>query len=219
MRIQFSDPAPSRSALAVRRGLGDRQATAAEEVERLLAAAVTVMDRVTPAAPKVSEIVAESGLSNKAFYRYFGGKDDVILAVLERGVGLVESYLQHRMAKADTPVHQTEEWVRGVMAQAAAPDVASQSRAVICQLSVVAGGRAMERELTEPLRRILQMSLHQAESLDPERDGDVIFEATFGTMRRHVLSGTGPGPEEVDHLVAFCLGGMSLPAGQSPPSG
>ncbi len=89
----------NRVTAAVERALDDRQREATEEVERILAAAVRVMERVAPEPPRVSDIVAEAGSSNKAFYRYFAGKDDLILAVMERGVAIVVSYLQHQMAK------------------------------------------------------------------------------------------------------------------------
>ncbi|GAB4932225.1 hypothetical protein MAHJHV35_47990 [Mycobacterium avium subsp. hominissuis] len=52
---------------------------------------------------RVSDIVAEAGSSNKAFYRYFAVKDELILAVMERGVAIVVSYLEHQMAKEATP--------------------------------------------------------------------------------------------------------------------
>lgn len=78
---------------AVHRALDDRQREATAEVERILAAAVTVLQRSAPDPPRVCDIVVEAGSSNKAFYRYFAGKDDVILAVMERGVALVVSYL------------------------------------------------------------------------------------------------------------------------------
>ena len=77
------------------------------------------MERVAPEPPRVSDIVAEAGSSNKAFYRYFAGKDDVILAVMERGVAIVVSYLQHQMAKETTPSGKLRRWIEGALAQAA----------------------------------------------------------------------------------------------------
>ena len=70
----------SRAAAAVVRALDDRQREATEEVERILTAAVRVMQRVSPDAPRVSDIVAEAGVSNKAFYKYFAGKKPTIAA-------------------------------------------------------------------------------------------------------------------------------------------
>ena len=107
----------SRVTAAVERALDDRQREATQEVERILAAAVRVMERVAPEPPRVSDIVAEAGSSNKAFYRYFAGKDDVILAVMERGVAIVVSYLQHQMTKEPTPAGQLRRWIEGALAQ------------------------------------------------------------------------------------------------------
>ena len=119
----------SRVTAAVERALDDRQREATEEVERILAAAVRVMERVAPEPPRVSDIVAEAGSSNKAFYRYFAGKDDVILAVMERGVAIVVSYLQHQMTKESTPPGQVRRWIEGALAQVADPHLISMSRA------------------------------------------------------------------------------------------
>ena len=101
----------SRVTAAVERALDDRQREATEEVERILAAAVRVMERAAPEPPRVSDIVAEAGSSNKAFYRYFAGKDELILAVMERGVGIVMSYLQHQMAKEPMPHNKIARWI------------------------------------------------------------------------------------------------------------
>src|SRR5712671_3341840 len=105
----------SRVTAAVERALDERQREATEEVERILAAAVRVMERVAPEPPRVSDIVTEAGSSNKAFYRYFAGKDDVILAVMERGVAIVVSYLQHQMTKERTPAGQVRRWIEGAL--------------------------------------------------------------------------------------------------------
>ena len=62
---------------AVDRALAKQRAEATREVEAILDAALRVAERVTPAAPRVADIVAEAGISNQAFYRYFAGKDDL----------------------------------------------------------------------------------------------------------------------------------------------
>ena len=125
----------TRVTAAVERALDDRQREATEEVERILAAAVRVMERVAPEPPRVSDIVAEAGSSNKAFYRYFAGKDDLILAVMERGVGIVVSYLQHQMAKESKPQDKVARWIEGTLAQVADPHLISMSRAAAGQMS------------------------------------------------------------------------------------
>src|SRR5258708_25696720 len=111
----------NRVAAAVERALDDRQREATEEVERILAAAVRVMERVAPEPPRVSDIVAEAGSSNKAFYRYFAGKDDLILAVMERRVAILASYLQHQLAKESRPEGRVAPWIDGTPAQVPDP--------------------------------------------------------------------------------------------------
>ena len=88
------------------------------------------MERVSPDPPRVSDIVAEAGSSKKAFYRYFAGKDDLLLAVMERGVAIIVSYLEHQMAKEDRPEDKIARWIEGALAQVADPHLISMSRAV-----------------------------------------------------------------------------------------
>src|SRR6201992_3703193 len=109
----------NRVTAAVERALDTRQREATDEVERILAAAVRVMGRVAPEPPRVSDIVAEAGSSNKAFYRDFVGKDDLILAVMERGVAIVVAYLQHQIDKAARPQDKIARWIEGTLAQVA----------------------------------------------------------------------------------------------------
>ncbi len=197
----------SRVAAAVERALDERQREATEEVERILAAAVRVMERVAPEPPRVSDIVAEAGSSNKAFYRYFAGKDDLILAVMERGVAIVGSYLQHQMAKESNPRDKVARWISGTLAQVADPHLISMSRAAAGQLSAAPNGRA-DREMLRPLRDLLTEPVAALGSDDVERDVEAVFSCTAATMRRYIGSADRPEPDDIDHLVRFCLRGL-----------
>ena len=193
---------------AVERALDDRQRDATEEVERILAAAVRVMERLAPEPPRVSDIVAEAGSSNKAFYRYFAGKDDVILAVMERGVAIVVSYLQHQMAKEPTPAGQVQRWIEGALAQVADPHPISMSRAAAGQISATTDWRAADEEITRPMRDLLAGSVAALDSTDIRRDTDAVFHCTVAAMRRYLDAAQRPDPADVDHLVRFCLRGL-----------
>jgi AcrR family transcriptional regulator len=198
----------SRVAAAVERALDDRQRGATEEVERILAAAVRVMERVAPEPPRVSDIVAEAGSSNKAFYRYFAGKDDLILAVMERGVAIVVSYLEHQMAKETKPADQIARWIEGTLAQVADPHLISVTRAAAGQMSAGAGARAAGDEIMAPLRDLLTAPVIALGSKDVGRDADAVFHCTAATLRRYVGSGQRPDTADIDHLVRFCLNGL-----------
>ncbi|BBY64271.1 TetR/AcrR family transcriptional regulator [Mycolicibacterium helvum] len=204
----------SRAAAAVDRALDDRQREATEEVERILSAAITVMQRVSPDAPRVSDIVAAAGVSNKAFYRYFAGKDDLMLAVMERGVGLVVSYLEHQMEKENTPEGKITRWISGALAQVADPELIGMSRALVGQMSDSDKRRLGEEETMAAMRELLVEPIRDLGSADPQRDADAVFVCTVGTMRRYVDSTDQPGRKDISHLVGFCLRGLGAPKGE-----
>ena len=200
----------SRVAAAVERALDDRQREATEEVERILAAAVRVMERVAPEAPRVSDIVAEAGSSNKAFYRYFAGKDDLILAVMERGVAIVASYLQHQMAKESNPEDKVARWIEGTLAQVADPHLIRKSRAAAGQMSAGTNWRTVDQEMMWPLRDLLTEPVAALGSSDVERDVEAVFCCTAATLRRYMGSADRPAPDDIAHVVRFCLRGLGV---------
>jgi AcrR family transcriptional regulator len=210
LSLANSRAAGSRVTAAVERALDDRQREATEEVERILAAAVRVMERVAPEPPRVSDIVAEAGSSNKAFYRYFAGKDDVILAVMERGVAIVVSYLQHQMTKERTPEGQVRRWIEGALAQVADPHLISMSRAAVGQVSTTPDWRAATDETIRPMRDLLIRPVSALGSMDIPRDTDAVFHCTVAALRRYLDSAQRPSADDVDHLVRFCLRGLGV---------
>lgn len=197
------------------RALDDRQREATEDVERILAAALRVLQRVSPDAPRVSDIVAEAGVSNKAFYRYFAGKDDLMLAVMERGAAMVVSYLEHQMAKEATPKGKITRWISGALAQVADPELIGMSRALVVQMSDSDKRRLGEEEMLAAMRGLLVEPIRQLGSSDPRRDADAVFVCTVGTMRRYVNSTDQPGRKDINHLVGFCMRGLGLPEATS----
>lgn len=197
----------SRVDAAVHRALDDRQQQATAEVERILAAAVTVLARVAPDEPRVSDIIAEAGSSNKAFYRYFAGKDELFQAVMERGVAIVVSYLCHQLAKESDPAAQVARWIRGTVAQVSDPHLLSLSRAASTQLT---GSGVADHEILQPLRDLLTEPVGALGGSDPGRDADMVFTCTVATMRRYLGGAAGPKRADVDHLVAFCLRGLGV---------
>jgi AcrR family transcriptional regulator len=197
----------SRVDAAVHRALDDRQQQATAEVERILAAAVTVLERVAPEEPRVSDIVAEAGSSNKAFYRYFAGKDDLFQAVMERGVAIVVSYLSHQLAKEATPAGQVARWIRGTVAQVSDPHLLSMSRAASTQLTAAG---VSDDEILAPLRELLTEPVAALGGRDPRRDADTVFTCTLATMRRYLGGAAQPKRADVDQLVAFCLRGLGV---------
>ncbi|CAN5515819.1 hypothetical protein BH11ACT6_BH11ACT6_26750 [soil metagenome] len=193
--------------------LRQRHHEAADEVERILAAAVRVMTRTAPEPPKVSEIITEAGTCNKAFYRYFSSKDDLVLAVMERGIGLVVTYLRGRMETEAEPAAKVGRWVEGLLEQVTDPHLFSLCHATVAQMSATAHRRSADDEMMQPLRILLLPPLQDMGRSDPGRDTDAVFGCTMGTLRRYVGSGRRPPPADVEHLVRFCLSGIGVRVG------
>jgi AcrR family transcriptional regulator len=192
---------------AVDRALSKQRQEATIEVEAILDAALRCAERTAPAPPRVADIIAEAKTSNQAFYRYFSGKDDLMNAVLERGLNRVASYLEHQMSKETDPCDQIVAWIRGVMTQVTDRTAARQSAAVTLHVGQPATGRrpgtnALADLLTDPVRR--------SGSTSPQLDTSVIQEAVMGTMNRHFHQLTAPDETEIDHLTSFCLRGLTM---------
>ncbi|CUU57660.1 TetR family transcriptional regulator [Frankia sp. CcI49] len=202
---------PTSVRAAVDRALNRHQRDALSEVEQILNAALRVAVRVSPAEPKVADIVAEAGTSNQTFYRYFAGKNELMHAVLERGIMLVNSYLRHQMAKHSEPVDQLTAWVEGMIAQITRPTVAQQGTTVnrlLARAGESAPGRAT---LDGQLGDLLIAPLTAAGRPRPDLDARVIQDAVLGTMQRHVEPGTIPDEDEQRHLVDFCVAVIEHP--------
>ena len=62
--------------------------------------------------------------------------------------------------------------------------------------------------LLEPLRAAIADA-----GGDPQRDAPAVYHLTIGSMHDHLLDGTVPSRDEVEHLVGFALRGIDRAAG------
>lgn len=200
----------------VRRSLAKREGEYADEVRRLLDAALEVMhDCGTSSRPRVADIVAAAGLSNDAFYRHFPSKDALVTAILEDGRQRLSSYLSHQMAKEPTAEGQVRRWVDGVLSQATG-EVAATTLAVLWNGASVAEGPASGRHFASaPLAVLLHRPFAELGSADPQLDASLAAHAVLGALSDHLWQHTEPTPDEVDAVGACCL----RIAGGPPPTG
>jgi AcrR family transcriptional regulator len=183
--------------------LSRRGADYAGEVRRLLDAAMVVMRRCgTDSRPRVADIVAEAGLSNDAFYRYFPSKDALVAAILEDGTERLLSYLAHQMAKEPAPERQVRRWVEGVLAQAADEESAATTLAVLWNGSSVGEGLP---SASRPLGALLREPFAELGSEDPELDADFVAHAVVGMMSSLLWERSRPSRADVAHMVERCL--------------
>lgn len=189
------------------RALAGRGAAYADEVRRLLDAGLVVMRRCgTSSRPRVADIVAEAGLSNEAFYRYFPSKDALVAAILEDGTERLLGYVAHQMGKVSAPEARVRRWVEGVLAQAADEDVAATTLAVLWNAgSLGEGTTAGPPSASGPLSTLLREPLAELGSVDPGLDASLVAHAAVGRLSDHLWHRTRPTPADVDRITTFCL--------------
>lgn len=197
------------------RTLALRREAARGEVERLVRAAFTMIEQSGGLDPKVSDILAEAGLSNQAFYRHFRSKHELLVAVLDEGIRGLSDYLGARMDAATDPVAAIREWVRGMAAQAQDPAGAKASRPF-----ALARGRLAEAfpeevarsraQLTAPLRAALEAARAAGTlaAVAPEQDAEALYHLMMGWIEARLVEGRIPEAAEVERLEAFVMSGL-----------
>lgn len=200
--------APTRGLGPVTRARHARAQGDADEVERILTAAVRVIQRAAPEPPRVSDIITEAGSCNKTFYRYFAGKDDLVQAVIERGTAIVARQISARMAELGDPSEQVRCWVQELLTKVAHPHMFMLCTVTTSQMAARAGDRPPDVVLLSPLRDLLTTPIQRMGRAHPDLDADVVFHCTMGTLGAYVGSGRVPPTLETTHLVEFCLSGL-----------
>ena len=137
--------APRSHALrGVDRTMERRRLTYENEVKRLVDAGFALVQRTGRLEPTVGDIVAEAGLSNQAFYKHFHSKDELLLAMLEEGILLLRSYIEHRVSSGSNPTERVHNWLWGILEQALSEQAAAATRPF-----VISRARLAERFPTE----------------------------------------------------------------------
>jgi AcrR family transcriptional regulator len=209
--VQNAVPSASAAAAPDRalRALAGRYEAYSNEVRRLLDAAFAVMRRTGSVSPRVSEIVREAGLSNQAFYRHFASKDELLVAVLEDGLQQLVDYLEHMMAKADTPLDEVRRWVEGILAQARDARAASSTRPFVVNSLRLRDQFADEvTRSDERLKTPLRAALGAIPGADPDRDAEAIYALAMGRMHTYLRNRQRPSRRDVEHLVEFAVRGL-----------
>jgi AcrR family transcriptional regulator len=157
--------------------------------------------------PSVSDIVAAAGISTQTLDRTFGNKDELILAVLERGVLRVAEATRERMAEYDDPREQVTAWVRVVLRQVSARDAAQTSRSVLGYLHQVGAVEgANQAEVLAPISALL---VEPVQALGGDRvAATCVSDLVLGAMRRYLWTSATPTRGEIEKITDFVLRGL-----------
>jgi AcrR family transcriptional regulator len=201
---------------AVERTVAGRRAEYEAEMRRIVDTTFSLIERSGSLDPSIREILAESGLSTQAFYRYFSSKDELMLALLDEGRRRLVDTLERRMARGASPTEQVRAWIEGVLAQAANSTAAARTRPWILSEQRLAERFPQEQQASvERLVDLLRDPLTQTTEAGRRRPSDVgstaamVYLLVFAVLRTHLVAGTKPAAREVDALVGFCLRGAT----------
>jgi AcrR family transcriptional regulator len=122
----------------VERATGRAREKSADEVERLLAAAEVVLAERGYAGLRVDDVLAEAGLSTRAFYRHFQGKSELFLAVFDREMHRADERLCTKVEQAGDPESRVRAWIEATLALAYEPRLARRTRLFVAERHTVA---------------------------------------------------------------------------------
>src|SRR3954451_3466058 len=87
----------------------------ADERRLLFEAAFTVMQRAGTPDVTVADILREADMSTRSFYRHFGSKDDLLLAMYRRESEAASAKLHAAVDAAPTPIAGLEAWIGAIL--------------------------------------------------------------------------------------------------------
>jgi len=203
-------PSPLRQD-ALDRGLADQHATANAAVGRLLQIAQQLIRRGETVDLNLRQLIDESGVGTRFFYRYFPSKEAFLLILLEDVFATLASQLTGVLAAASDARDGVVAWVEGLLDQAD-PDTAALGRPLLVQAPRLNqqfpdAYRAVGQAMLVPLAETIASGVAQGtlQSRDPAADARAIFFLTLSVMQSHVMERSTPSPQERTHLAGFAL--------------
>jgi AcrR family transcriptional regulator len=207
----------------VDRAMERKRAVYEEEVRRLIEASFVLVRQTGTLEPTVGEIVARAGLSNQAFYRHFRSKNELLLAMLDEGIRILASYLEHRIRKARSPDRRIRQWIGGLLEQALNDDAAhatrpfALSRARLSELFPEEVRRS-EARLTDMLCELIREAETAGElgGVDPQRDAELVYNLAMGWVERKLADPEAARRVDAEHLIDFAMHGLDRRHASTP---
>jgi AcrR family transcriptional regulator len=200
---------------AVDRALARQRAAYAAEAERLVQAALALIRERGQLEPPVAAIVKRARLSNQAFYRQFRGKHELLVAVLDHGIALLEDHLRARMSEAAGPRERVRAWLRGLLAQALDPRGAEATRPFALARAQLARHypeevAASERRLTALVRDAIAEARRAGElpGADPNTDAEALYHLAMGWLEARLAEPQPASRARAKRLESFALAGL-----------
>jgi AcrR family transcriptional regulator len=182
----------------------------------ILDAAMVVMRRNGFAEAKITDILQEAGLSNRAFYRHFSSKDELLLGMCGRDIAYVVRQLRTTISQAPDPVTALHAYVDAYLRTFLGPSDPDRIAVLGSDSARRAEGydtevRRLDRLVAEPLLEVLRegAATGKFRSDEPDVDGYTIYLLLQGMLG--MPAEIRPDHEEATaQVLRFCSPALGL---------
>jgi AcrR family transcriptional regulator len=180
------------------------------ERQLIMDAAVEIMAANGYLDAAVGDVLANAGVSTRAFYRHFATKDDLVLALFRRDAESVSRMLGNAVGAASDPVQALETWIDGYLDLFYDPRRAR--RTALFRAAAVRRAEGYDAELArtqELLAAPLIEVLHQGHAVGVLRSGQPERDAPTLVAIASAATGDGGSPrftarrDARAHIVRF----------------
>jgi AcrR family transcriptional regulator len=180
------------------------------EVDRILGAAEAVLAARGYEGLRVDDVLAEAGLSTRAFYRHFRGKAELFVALFDREADRAHERLRAKVDAVADPEAKVRTWIASTLALAYDARVARRTVVFLVARPVIARDFPDEIEATlRSQRRLLEDAIAAGRdagrfpNADPAVDAVAIHHLCTGLMTDQLL---GISTLDHDQAVAVATG-------------
>jgi AcrR family transcriptional regulator len=168
----------------------------------------------------VDGVLERAGLGTRAFYRHFGSKNDLIVAVFARAADEEAARLRVHMARARDPLGAIVAWIDCRLDLAFDRNVQSDLRYLSeqAQSAYSTAPEAFELALAAMLAPLIdsleQWQVSSGSAGDPIADAGAIHNVVWGVVQRQWAYGDSELAVVREQAITFCLRGIAASAPQ-----
>jgi len=160
----------------------------------------------------VVDVVRRSGWHNAAFYRIFGSKDALLLAVAEEAVRRAAEVLDERVADARSPATKVRAWTTVLLHRASTSTAAAATQPfALDRHRLLYRFPDAEEQLTRPIRTVLHDILRAAGRPDAAAAGDASTELVFSQQATWLATRHRPAEAEIELFTSLILRLVGIP--------
>lgn len=186
--------------------------TREDESERLIDVARRILVRKNGSGFTLNEVLEESGLGTRAFYRHFGSKDELALAVFAEEAEREAKRLHARMKAAADPIAGVMAWIDVRLEPGFDQRLAASQRPLTEE--AVRASRRFPRQLEPAFHRTLEPLIDQLTRgmangdfarIDPVADAKAIHHVVSGVVEQRWSGFPLRRRETRANVMRFCL--------------